>query len=120
MNEKIYNIDEIKTISTEVFKKLNAIDKAYLFGSYARNEAKENSDIDFLLYLRNYDLDSLEEYVEASGTLNFSFNKEIDVLLPKDLSDKKKFRDAVERDKVLIYERKNQDKIYFNHDLWIY
>ena len=34
-----------------------SIDKAYLFGSYARNQANENSDIDVLLVSAAFDTD---------------------------------------------------------------
>ncbi len=37
-----------------------AIQKAYLFGSYARNEANENSDIDVLLISDLFDTDDDE------------------------------------------------------------
>ena len=45
MNEKIYTIEEIKNCIFKILKKYG-IEKAYLFGSYARNEANKNSDID--------------------------------------------------------------------------
>lgn len=37
------------------------IDKAYLYGSYARNEANEESDIDLMLVSRLFDTD--DDYV---------------------------------------------------------
>lgn len=38
-----------------------SIDKAYLFGSYARNEANEESDIDLLLVSSMFDTD--DDYI---------------------------------------------------------
>lgn len=47
-SKKIYSIDEIKDLIYGIFKKYN-IDKAYIFGSYARGEATNNSDIDIMI-----------------------------------------------------------------------
>lgn len=48
MNEDIYTIDEIKEYILKVLKKYG-IEKAYIFGSYARNEANKNSDVDIMI-----------------------------------------------------------------------
>ena len=45
MPEKIYSAVELKDILLPIIRKYNA-QKAYIFGSYARNEADMNSDID--------------------------------------------------------------------------
>lgn len=44
----IYTIDEIKKRIIPIIQKYN-IPAMYLFGSYARGEANENSDLDFLV-----------------------------------------------------------------------
>lgn len=49
MNEKIMSFDEIILI-VKPLKEKYKIEKIYLFGSYARDEATENSDLDFLVY----------------------------------------------------------------------
>ena len=43
----IYTIDKIKNIYLNIFKKYHIKD-VWIFGSYAKNEATEISDIDFL------------------------------------------------------------------------
>lgn len=45
MPEKIYSTLELKEILLPIIRKYNA-QKAYIFGSYARNEADKNSDVD--------------------------------------------------------------------------
>ena len=45
LNKSIYTIKEIKTIIKPILNKYG-INEIYLFGSYARGEAKESSDID--------------------------------------------------------------------------
>lgn len=47
----IYTIEQIKDKCRKVFEKQNFVKEAYLFGSYARGEATENSDIDFMIVL---------------------------------------------------------------------
>ena len=47
MNQEIYTIDEIRQIVKNLTVKYD-IENVYLFGSYARGEATEKSDIDIL------------------------------------------------------------------------
>lgn len=46
--KKIYTIDEIRDIVKPVAEKYG-IEEIWLFGSYARNEATEDSDVDLLV-----------------------------------------------------------------------
>ena len=48
MSKKIYEIDTIKNISVPIAQKYG-VKKLALFGSYARGEQTETSDIDFLI-----------------------------------------------------------------------
>ena len=45
----IYTIDKIKDIVKPIAQKYG-VESIYLFGSYARGEADENSDLDFLVF----------------------------------------------------------------------
>lgn len=47
----IYTINQIREKSKNIFDKQDFVKEAYLFGSYARGEATENSDIDFMIVL---------------------------------------------------------------------
>lgn len=49
MLNTIYTIDKIKDIVKPIADKYN-VQSIYLFGSYARGEANENSDLDFLVF----------------------------------------------------------------------
>lgn len=76
MSNKIYSIDELKTILAKILKD-TVVEKAILFGSYAKNCPTETSDIDLiidsngkLLNINFYGL--LEELVEQ-------LNKNIDL-----------------------------------------
>ena len=48
MSEKVYTIEEIKEMIYDILKKYG-IEKAYIFGSYARGEANQQSDIDIMI-----------------------------------------------------------------------
>jgi predicted nucleotidyltransferase len=62
---------EYKNILQEFFAG-KPVKKAYLFGSFARNEAKSNSDIDILVEL---------DYEKLIGMKFFSFEPELEKLL---------------------------------------
>ncbi len=49
MNDKVFTITDIKALVKPIAEKYN-VDEIYLFGSYARDEADQNSDLDFLVF----------------------------------------------------------------------
>lgn len=68
MSEKVYTIDEIRTILEKILKKFE-VKKAILFGSYAKNIATSSSDIDLVIdsegkLLNIYFYGLLEELVQ--------------------------------------------------------
>ena len=77
MKNKIYTFEEIKEITKVIFEKYN-IKKAYLFGSYAREEAKEDSDIDIMIVKGNSNI--IKERMEVITKSNDGF-----VISEKDL-----------------------------------
>ena len=88
-----------------------------LFGSYARNEANENSDLDFVM--DKGDLKGLQyvslvqdledefkkglQYVSLVQDLEDEFNCHVDVVSKG--SSNKKFLEAISKEEVLLYER---------------
>ena len=48
MNKKIYSIEDIKNMIYEILANTE-VEKAILFGSYAKNKPTKNSDIDILI-----------------------------------------------------------------------
>jgi len=76
--------------------------KAYLFGSYSRNEAEDSSDVDILVdldYSRHIGLG----FVQMQDDLQQKLQKKIDLVSSNAIS--KYLRPFIEQDKVLIYER---------------
>ena len=78
------------------------VKKAYLFGSYARNEANSDSDVDILVEL---------DYHQPIGMKFFSYqpeledllNMKVDIVTTDGLS--KYIRPLIDKDKIMIYER---------------
>jgi predicted nucleotidyltransferase len=95
---KPYTIAEIKNKITDAAQKYG-IQKAYLFGSYARGEAARESDIDICI-----EKGQLRTLLELSGfcqDLEETLGNKVDVVTTAGLSSD--FREHIERDMVLIY-----------------
>lgn len=60
----IYTLDDIEAKIIPIAKQYN-ISKVYLFGSYARGEEDENSDIDIAL-----ELEDVSKYMDVYGSLS--------------------------------------------------
>ena len=98
MMNKPYTIAEIKNKITAAARKYG-IQKAYLFGSYARGEAECESDIDICI-----EKGQLRTLLELSGfcqDLEETLGNKVDVVTTAGLTSD--FREQIERDMVLIY-----------------
>ena len=102
-NNKI-NIPLIKRALFEILEKngINNVDKAYLFGSYARGEETYESDIDIRLEVK--DSFSLIDLSFISSELKEKLNKDIDVISSGGLD--KNFLTRIKKDEICIYENK--------------
>lgn len=79
MNNKIYTFEQIKKITKVVFEKYE-IKKAYLFGSYARNEARADSDIDIMIVKNTSKIVTLIDLVEFENELKSLLGKKVDIV----------------------------------------
>ena len=100
----VYTIDEIKAKINPIAKQYN-LSKVYLFGSYARGEADDKSDVDIAL-----ELEDESTYFDVYGNLLTIFHGEIDIFLVSDLlSPKTNIGLLVKKnflnDRVLIYKK---------------
>ena len=95
---KPYSIAEIKE---KIFKAAReyGIQKAYLFGSYAREEARPESDID--LCIEKGELRTLFELSGFCHDLEKTFENKVDVITTAGMSDN--FKEQIEKDMILIY-----------------
>jgi len=80
------------------------IEKAWIFGSYARSEENNGSDIDILVHFSSETKVTLFKYVHIINDLQRLTGKKIDLVEEGQLM---KFAEiSAEQDKILIYERK--------------
>lgn len=83
------------------FKKYPVL-KAYVFGSYARGEANDKSDIDLIVELDYSKLKSGLEFVGLKIDLEEKLDKKVDLLTTKSIS--KYIAPFINAHKRLIYE----------------
>lgn len=94
-----YTIDEIKDRAVPIAKAYG-IGKMSLFGSYARGEAKDDSDVD--LYIERGRLKSLLQYLAFVDELENVLNCHVDVVTTG--IEDKQFLSSITKEGVLIYE----------------
>ncbi len=104
-----YTVNEIKDRAVTVAKKYN-IKEMYLFGSYARNEAKENSDIDLAV-----DTESIHGLLQLNSLrfeMQDAFTVPVDVLTLRSIDSeknnpiKREFFDNFVRERVCLLNEK--------------
>lgn len=78
------------------------VKRAYLFGSYSRNEANESSDIDILVEL-DHSTPIGMKFFFYKDELERILKKKVDLVSYEGLS--KYVKPYIDKDKVLIYER---------------
>lgn len=83
----IYSVDEIKTRVAPVAKKYQ-LRAVYLFGSYARNEATETSDVDILIDRTGSTIKGMFDMGGLYNDLRESVGKEIDLVTTHTLEQK--------------------------------
>jgi hypothetical protein len=77
--------------------------KAFVFGSYARGDADSGSDYDILVEL-DYSKKIGMEFIQMQIDLQELLRNNVDLVSDKALS--KYIRPFVDKDKILVYERK--------------
>ena len=105
----IYTIEELKQKITPIARKYD-IPAVYIFGSYARNEAGENSDVDVLIRRKGSKIVSLFDLGALYNDLNEELGKGLDLITEDSLSqgDVKRrtpwFLENLQRERVTVYE----------------
>lgn len=84
LNKSIYTIKEIKTIIKPILNKYG-ITEIYLFGSYARGEAKESSDID--IYCNKGNVKTFINQGLLEDELEKALNKKVDIVFDSSYID---------------------------------
>lgn len=97
-----YSIEEIRAKATPIAIKYGLASLS-LFGSYARGEANEKSDIDF--YIEKGNLKSLFEHSGLILDLEDVFDKKVDVVIISSISNQD-FYQAITKEGIKLYEQK--------------
>lgn len=102
MSKKIYTIEEIKQILIQVLKNM-PVYRVVLFGSYAKNSATENSDLDFIIdtndSLRGFKLYSLITKIEEA------FQKNVDAFEKTEIIENSRIDQEIKETGVVVYEK---------------
>lgn len=83
------------------FLERNPIQRAFLFGSQARQEADERSDVDLLVDLEG--VVTLFEFARMQVELEELLTQKVDLVSSRGLNPR--IQPYIERDKLLIYEK---------------
>lgn len=102
MTTKIYSIDDIKYILSEILKETE-VEKAILFGSYAKNNPNKNSDIDILID-SNGKIKGLK-FFAIIDIIREKFNKDVDVIDKTEIDKNSKIEKEIEKTGVVVYEK---------------
>lgn len=97
----ILTAEQIKRTVAAYFNN-KPVRKVWLFGSYARGEADENSDIDILLDI-DYSVPVGYEYFMWNDELSIALKKKVDIVSAG--WENKHVKPFIDKDKLVIYER---------------
>jgi len=105
----VYTIDELRRMITPIAKKYG-IPAIYLFGSYARGDATEDSDVDVLIEHKGSAIRGLWDLGAFYLDLNEGLGKQVDIVTlgALDQADTKRrsphLKNNINRERVSIYE----------------
>lgn len=108
--EKIYAVNEIQAIIRPILRD-HGVSRAYLFGSYARGEATEQSDID--LRIDGGRIRSMFGLGALYHELTQALKKPVDLVTTEALAHDanavrtERFRVSIKKDEKLIYEEEH-------------
>lgn len=88
-------------------QEFSAIERAYLFGSFARGTFNAESDIDVRIECDSTMSFNLHDLAQFQKRIEHATGRAVDVISARHLKNKK-LAAAIEKDKELVYERKTQ------------
>ena len=99
--EYVYSVSSIQKICKSIFIKYPQVQCAYLYGSYARNEATTKSDIDLLIVCHGMGL----KFFEMAADLEESLNKKVDIQTHDQIGDNIDFLENILVDGIKTYHK---------------
>lgn len=99
MNGNIFTIKDIADLVKPIVEKYG-VKEIYLFGSYARGEANEDSDLDFLVFGgENFKLTMIFALAEE---LREILKKDVDVFEINEINKDSEFYNTIMRERLLV------------------
>lgn len=102
MSKEIYDIEDIKNKLKKVLKKY-PVYKVILFGSYAKNNPNEDSDIDFIIDTKS-ELLGFKLYA-LINILEKEFGKKIDAFENIEIIENSRIDREIKETGVVVYEK---------------
>lgn len=102
MTAKIYSINDIKQMLSEILHNTE-VEKAILFGSYAKNTPTKISDIDILID-SNGKVKGLK-FFAIIDMIREKFDKEVDVIEKSEIKRNSKIEKEIKETGVIVYEK---------------
>ena len=102
MTTKIYSIDEIKEMLKDILSNTD-VEKVILFGSYSKNVATKNSDIDFLIDSKGK-LKGLK-FFAIIDMIKEKFDKDVDVIEISEINKNSKIEKEITKTGVVVYKK---------------
>jgi predicted nucleotidyltransferase len=105
----IYTIEQIKELVEPIAKKYN-LKALWMFGSYARGEATEDSDVDILINYTDSKVVSMFDLARFNDQIEEIIKKKVDIVSTDGLYNTKflftgtKLADEISKQMVLLYE----------------
>ena len=106
----VYTIQEIRSKVMPLLVKYR-IPAMYLFGSYARGDATENSDIDFLIDTTGTELTSLLRLGALYCDLEEAFQKPIDLITVRSIMQESSMESDIDFRNTVLKERVRLDDV---------
>lgn len=105
----VYTLDELRERIAPIARKYQ-IPAVYLFGSYARNEASDNSDVDILIDREGSTIRGMFDMGGLYAELQSSIGKNVDLVTLQSLKQKSTlertpwFVENLQKDMVRLYD----------------
>lgn len=106
----IYKLEEIRSRTLPIIQKYH-IPAMYIFGSYARGQATEDSDLDFLVDTTGTDLTSLLRLGALYCDLEDAFEKRIDLITVRSIMQNTDMPSDVDFRNAVLKERMRLDAV---------
>lgn len=102
MTTKIYSINDIKKLLNEILDNTD-VEKAILFGSYAKDTPTKNSDIDIVID-SNGKIKGLKFYA-IIDMIRERFDKDVDIIEKSEINKNSRIEKEINETGVVVYEK---------------